>query len=154
MIRADQSDVIYQTEEDKFDAVVDDIAERHETGRPVLVGTTSVEKSEMLSDMLKRRGIKHEVLNAKYHEREAEIIAQAGRKRRGHDRHQHGRPRHRHHAGRQPRVHRRPRAAPARPVAGRDARRTTRRRGRRRSPRPKAAVAEEHEEVVAAAACT
>ncbi len=66
--------------EAKFEAVVDDIAERHEKGQPVLVGTTSVEKSEILSRMLKRHGVPHEVLNAKYHEREAAIVAQAGRK--------------------------------------------------------------------------
>jgi preprotein translocase subunit SecA len=79
MIRADQADVIYQTAQAKFEACVEDIAERHEAGQPVLVGTTSVEKSEILSRMLKRRGVPHEVLNAKYHEREATIIAQAGR---------------------------------------------------------------------------
>jgi preprotein translocase subunit SecA len=80
MIRADQSDVVYQTVQAKFEALVDDIAVRHEAGQPVLVGTTSVEKSELVSKMLKRKGIAHEVLNAKYHEREAAIIAQAGRK--------------------------------------------------------------------------
>jgi preprotein translocase subunit SecA len=80
MIRLDQSDVVYQTEQAKFDALVDDIAERHDVGQPVLVGTVSVEKSEVLSRMLKRAGVPHEVLNAKHHEREAAIIAQAGRK--------------------------------------------------------------------------
>ncbi len=80
MIRADQPDVVYQTVQAKFEALVDDIAERNTTGQPVLVGTTSVEKSELVSKMLKRKGIAHEVLNAKYHEREATIIAQAGRK--------------------------------------------------------------------------
>ena len=80
MIRADQSDLVYQTAQAKFEALVDDIAERHQAGQPVLVGTTSVEKSEVLSRMLKREGVPHEVLNAKYHEREAAIIAQAGRK--------------------------------------------------------------------------
>jgi preprotein translocase subunit SecA len=80
MVRADQSDVVYQTVQAKFEALVDDIAERHEAGQPVLVGTTSVEKSELVSKALKRKGIAHEVLNAKYHEREAAIIAQAGRK--------------------------------------------------------------------------
>jgi preprotein translocase subunit SecA len=80
MIRADQSDVVYQTVQAKFEALVDDIVERHEKGQPVLVGTTSVEKSELVSTALKRRGIVHEVLNAKYHEREAAIVAQAGRK--------------------------------------------------------------------------
>jgi preprotein translocase subunit SecA len=80
MIRDDQADVIYQTAQAKFEACVEDIAERHQAGQPVLVGTTSVEKSELLSRMLKRRGVPHEVLNAKYHEREATIVAQAGRK--------------------------------------------------------------------------
>ena len=80
MIRLDVADVVYQTVQAKFEAVVDDIAERHTNGQPVLVGTTSVEKSEILSRMLKQHGVPHEVLNAKYHEREAAIIAQAGRK--------------------------------------------------------------------------
>jgi preprotein translocase subunit SecA len=79
MIREDRSDVIYKTEKAKFDSVVDDIAERHEKGQPVLAGTASVEKSEILSKVLLRRGIPHEVLNAKNHAREAAIIAQAGR---------------------------------------------------------------------------
>ena len=79
MIRDDQADVIYQTAQSKFEACVEDIYERHQAGQPVLVGTTSVEKSEILSKMLKRRGVPHEVLNAKYHEREATIVAQAGR---------------------------------------------------------------------------
>ncbi len=80
MIRADESDVVYQAQTSKFEACVEDIAERHAKGQPVLVGTVSVEKSEILSTMLKRRGVPHEVLNAKYHEREAAIIAMAGRK--------------------------------------------------------------------------
>jgi preprotein translocase subunit SecA len=80
MIRADQPDMVYQTVQAKFEALVDDIAERHHAGQPVLVGTTSVEKSELVSKALKRQGIPHEVLNAKYHEREATIVAQAGRK--------------------------------------------------------------------------
>ncbi|MCM3924270.1 preprotein translocase subunit SecA [Frankia sp. AiPs1] len=80
MIRNDQPDVVYKTEIAKFDAVVEDIAERHEKGQPVLVGTTSVEKSEYLSKQLTRRGVPHEVLNAKHHEREATIIAEAGSK--------------------------------------------------------------------------
>ncbi|MGY2065222.1 preprotein translocase subunit SecA [Blastococcus sp. SYSU DS0619] len=79
MVRQDRSDVIYKTEKAKFDAVVDDIAERHEAGQPVLVGTASVEKSEVLAKYLLKRGIPHEVLNAKNHAREASIIAQAGR---------------------------------------------------------------------------
>jgi preprotein translocase subunit SecA len=79
MIRLDQADVIYKTEPAKFSAVVEDIVERHAIGQPVLVGTTSVQKSELLSGMLTRRGVRHEVLNAKNHSKEAEIIAQAGR---------------------------------------------------------------------------
>ncbi|WP_409332864.1 preprotein translocase subunit SecA [Trujillonella humicola] len=79
MVRIDRSDVIYKTEKAKLEAVVEDIAERHEAGQPVLVGTASVEKSELLSKYLLRQGIKHEVLNAKNHAREASIIAQAGR---------------------------------------------------------------------------
>ncbi|MFY0407559.1 preprotein translocase subunit SecA, partial [Solicola sp. PLA-1-18] len=78
--RVDQPDLVYRTEDAKFEAVVDDIAERHEDGQPVLVGTTSVEKSERLSKLLKRRGIAHEVLNAKQHDREAAIVAMAGHK--------------------------------------------------------------------------
>src|SRR5262249_60213215 len=78
--RADQADVVYQTAVAKFEACVTDIVERNEAGQPILVGTTSVEKSELLSKMLKRSGVPHEVLNAKYHEREAAIVAQAGRK--------------------------------------------------------------------------
>ncbi len=77
--RADQGDMIYKTEDAKFDAVVEDIVERHEKGQPVLVGTASVEKSEQLSKLLLRAGVPHEVLNAKNHAREAAIIAQAGR---------------------------------------------------------------------------
>ncbi|ROP40189.1 preprotein translocase subunit SecA [Saccharothrix texasensis] len=80
MQRSDQADLVYKTEEAKFDAVADDIAERHEKGQPVLVGTTSVERSEYLSKLLVQKGIPHEVLNAKHHDREALIIAKAGRK--------------------------------------------------------------------------
>ncbi|MEY3008400.1 MAG: preprotein translocase subunit SecA [Candidatus Nanopelagicaceae bacterium] len=78
MQRIDQSDLIYKTEVAKFEAVANDIAERHRKGQPVLVGTVSVEKSEYLSQVLRRRGVAHEVLNAKQHEREAAIIARAG----------------------------------------------------------------------------
>jgi preprotein translocase subunit SecA len=78
MIRADYADLVYAGQTGKWNAVVDEIAEEHERGRPVLVGTISVEISERLSEMLKRRGVKHNVLNAKLHEREAEIVAQAG----------------------------------------------------------------------------
>nr|WP_245162218.1 preprotein translocase subunit SecA [Brevibacterium marinum] len=80
MQRIDQSDLVYKHEVAKFEAVVDDIAERHENGQPILVGTTSVEKSEYLSQQLKKRGIRHEVLNAKNHAGEASIVAMAGRK--------------------------------------------------------------------------
>jgi preprotein translocase subunit SecA len=80
MIRGDMSDVIYKMEEGKFNAVVENIVERHKRGQPVLVGTISIEKSERLSRMLQKRGIPHEVLNAKHHEREAHIIAKAGQK--------------------------------------------------------------------------
>ena len=79
MIRIDDPDVLYKTEQAKFNAIIDRIIECHENGQPVLVGTISIEKSEALSKALKKRGIKHEVLNAKYHEKEAEIIAQAGK---------------------------------------------------------------------------
>src|SRR5207247_2285141 len=77
--RGDQADLVYKTEDAKFNAVIDEIAELATNGRPVLVGTTSVEKSERLAEMLSRRGVDHEVLNAKQHEREAWVIAQAGR---------------------------------------------------------------------------
>ena len=79
MVRIDHPDVVYKTEREKFEAVVQEIEECHEKGQPVLVGTISIEKSERLSGMLKRRGVRHHVLNAKHHEREAEIVAQAGR---------------------------------------------------------------------------
>jgi len=79
LIRINNPDVVYKTEREKFNAVVDDIIERNQRGQPILVGTVSIEKSEVLSSLLKKRGIRHEVLNAKYHEREAEIVAQAGR---------------------------------------------------------------------------
>jgi len=80
MIRKDLQDLIYRDEDIKFSKVVDDIIERHDRGQPILVGTISIEKSERLSDMLKRRGVTHQVLNAKYHEKEAEIIAEAGQR--------------------------------------------------------------------------
>jgi len=79
LIRVENPDVVYRTESEKFGAVVDEIKDLHAAGRPVLVGTISIEKSEHLSGLLKKAGIKHVVLNAKYHEREAEIVAQAGR---------------------------------------------------------------------------
>jgi preprotein translocase subunit SecA len=79
LIRLNNPDVVYKTAREKFNAVVEEIVRGHERGQPALVGTISIEKSEHLSKLLKKRGIKHEVLNAKYHEREAEIVAQAGR---------------------------------------------------------------------------
>ena len=80
LTRDSYPDVIYRTDREKYKAILDEIREIHETGRPVLVGTTSIEKSELIAEMLKQHGVRHEVLNAKYHEREAEIVAQAGRK--------------------------------------------------------------------------
>ncbi len=80
VIRIDNADSVYKTEKAKFGAVIEQIIKCHEKGQPVLVGTVSIEKSELLSNMLKRRGVQHEVLNAKFHEKEAEIIAQAGKK--------------------------------------------------------------------------
>ncbi len=79
MIRNDMPDVVYKTERVKYNAVIDTILEAHAKGQPVLVGTVSIEKSELLSSLLKKRNIKHEVLNAKYHDKEAEIVAQAGK---------------------------------------------------------------------------
>ena len=80
LVRLEEPDAIYRTETEKYRAIVDDIAARQEEGRPVLCGTVSIAKSERLASMLKRQGVRHVVLNAKYHEREAEIVAQAGRK--------------------------------------------------------------------------
>jgi len=78
MIRIDNTDVIYKTEKEKFEAVIEEIKELHDQNRPLLVGTISIEKSELLSKYLSKRGIKHNILNAKNHEKEAEIISQAG----------------------------------------------------------------------------
>ncbi len=80
MIREDCPDVVYKTQQAKFQAVINDIVEHHQKGQPVLVGTITIEKSELLSKLLKARGVKHQVLNAKFHEKEAQIVAQAGRK--------------------------------------------------------------------------
>ncbi len=80
MLRQDMADVIYKTGREKFDAIVEEIQIRHESGQPILVGTISIENSEKISRLLKRKGVKHNILNAKQHEREAEIVAQAGRK--------------------------------------------------------------------------
>src|SRR5205814_10509173 len=79
MVRDDEADLVYRNEKGKFNALIDEIVELQTAGRPVLVGTVSVEKSEKLSEMLKRRGIRHDVLNAKLHEKEAGVVAQAGR---------------------------------------------------------------------------
>ena len=79
LVRIEEADAIYRTEAEKYQAIVEDISQKQEQGRPVLCGTVSIEKSERLSGLLKRRGVKHVVLNAKYHEKEAEIVAQAGR---------------------------------------------------------------------------
>ena len=80
MVRIDQPDLIFRTEEAKFQAIIEDVVERHDEGQPILIGTASVEKSELLSTMLKRANVRHSVLNAKYHEQEASIVAEAGRK--------------------------------------------------------------------------
>ena len=79
MVRDDSADLVFRDEQAKFNALIDEIVEMHEAGRPVLVGTVTVEKSEVLATMLKRRGIRHEVLNAKFHEKESGVVAQAGR---------------------------------------------------------------------------
>ncbi len=76
--RVDKHDLVYKTRKEKYDAIMEEVERQHKRGLPILVGTTNVEVSETLSRLLKRRGLKHEVLNAKYHEREAEIVAQAG----------------------------------------------------------------------------
>ena len=120
--RVDQADLIYKGEVGKFDAVVDDIAERYEPGQPVLVGTVSVEKSEYLSRQLQQRGIPHEVLNAKQHTREAHDRRPGRPPARRHRGHQHGRPRRRHHPRRQPRGAGPPRGAQGGPRARGDGR--------------------------------
>ncbi len=124
MLRVENPDVVFRTEKEKYKAVADNIAELHEKGQPVLVGTTSIEKSERLSGILQRKGVKHVVLNAKQHEREAEYVAQAGRPGDGDHRHQHGWPRYRHSARRQSRIH-------GPPGTGEDKRRNRRLKGAR-----------------------
>ena len=104
MVRKDEHDVIYRTEREKFDAVVEEIVELHEKEQPVLVGTISIEKSEHLGQLLKKRGVPHVVLNAKYHEQEADDRRPGGPAGARDDRHEHGGPRHRHPPRRQPRV--------------------------------------------------
>ena len=110
--RLDEQDYVFKTKEGKFAAVVRDIKERNEKGQPVLVGTIAVETSEYLSQLLTRQGVPHNVLNAKEHAREAEIIKDAGQRGRGHDRDEHGGPRRRHQD-------RRPRARARRPLRAR-----------------------------------
>ncbi len=102
MIRDDKDDLVFLKAEGKFEAIIDDIEDCVKRGQPVLVGTTSIETSELLSGMLKKRKTRHEVLNAKQHEREANIVANAGHAVRGDHRHQHGRSRNRYRSGRQP----------------------------------------------------
>ena len=101
VIRKDRDDEVYLNAGEKYKAVSNLIEEINKTGQPILVGTTSIEKSEMLSELLNQRQIRHHVLNARFHEMEATIIAQAGATERDHDRNEHGRPRHRHQARRQ-----------------------------------------------------
>ena len=137
MIRDDDADLVFRNELGKFNALIDEVAEMQEAGRPVLVGTVSVEKSEILSTMLKRRGIRHETLNAKFHEKRVGDRRPGRADGRGHDRDEHGRPRHGHQARRRrgrPRVGPAPQAGPE-PGRGRqgDLRRGPRRR-RRPSP--------------------
>ncbi len=135
MVRADQADLVYKTEEAKFAAVAADIEEKYQAGQPVLVGTTSVAKSEYLSKLLVQLQVPHEVLNAKQHEREAHDHRPGRPLGRGHRGHQHGRSRHRHHARRQPRVPRRPGAARAAAWTRWRPARSTRRPGTTRSRR-------------------
>ena len=134
MARVDQADLVYRTEEAKYDAVVEDIAERHEKGQPILVGTVSVEKSEHLSQKLKKRGIPHTRPERQGARRRGEDRRDGRPQGRGHGRHQHGRSRHRHHARWLDRVPRRPRAAQEGPRARwRDRRGVRSRVARRRS---------------------
>ena len=100
VIRVDHEDAVYMTKKEKFNAVVNAVVEAHAKQQPVLVGTITIETSELLSRMLKRQGIKHNVLNAKFHELEAEIVAQAGTGRCRYHRDQHGRPWYRYQAER------------------------------------------------------
>ena len=99
VIRKDLEDAVYMTKKEKFHAVVEAIKEAHAKGQPVLVGTITIETSELLSNMLHREGIQHKVLNAKFHELEAEIVAEAGCARCSDHRYQHGRPWYRYQAG-------------------------------------------------------
>ncbi len=116
MIRKDNPDFVYLTQTDKYKAIIEDIQDCVKREQPVLVGTTSIESSELISDVLTEHGIAHEVLNAKQHEREAHIVEQAGQPAQGDHRHQYGRPRYRHPARRQAR--RGPARWPSAPMAG------------------------------------
>jgi preprotein translocase subunit SecA len=118
MVRKDENDQVYRTLGEKVTAIVADIQDCYARGQPVLVGTTSIENSEMLSGHLAKADLPHQVLNAKQHAREAEIVAQAGKPKADHDRDQHGRPRHRHRAGRRHRTDD-PQAARGRDAVGR-----------------------------------
>ena len=108
MIREDRMDQVFRTAKEKYQAVIDDIKDCYTRGQPVLVGTTSIENNDLLSRLLEKEKLPHQVLNAKQHAREAHVIAQAGRPKMMHHRHQHGGPRHRHHPRRQPRAGSRP----------------------------------------------
>ena len=110
LVRIEEPDLVYRTEGEKWNAIVDDIIKTSQSGRPALVGTVSIEKSERVSKMLQRKGLKHIVLNAKKYRRKRKSSRRPGARARDH-RHQHGRPRHRHSAGRQSRIH----GAPAEP---------------------------------------
>ena len=140
VIRKDHDDQVFRTAREKYAAIVEEIKRANEAGQPILVGTTSIEKSESLSEMLKKAKVPHNVLNARYHEQEAGIVAEAGVPGRRDHRHQHGRPRHRHPARRQRRHARgaassrppRRQAAPPIPPSSAPA-------SRPRSPRPRRA---------------
>ena len=102
MVRNDQADLVYLTQKDKFEAIIEDIKDCQQREQPVLVGTTSIETSEYLADLLEKDGVVHQVLNAKQHEREAHVVVRGGPSRRRDHRDEHGGPRHRHRARRQP----------------------------------------------------
>ena len=135
MIRKDNPDFVYLTQSDKFKAIIEDIRDCVAREQPVLVGTTSIETSEFLSGLLQKEDVAHEVLNAKQHEREAHIVAQAGPPGRRDHRHQHGRPRHRHRARRQSRGRARRRPTDSDDLAREGCARSGRRATTRCSPR-------------------
>ena len=133
VIRIDRNDVVYKNQAGKDRAIIEQIKACYAKGQPVLVGTISIEKSEYISSLLRKQGVPHSVLNAKHHEKEAEIVAQAGKLRRRDDRHEHGRPRHGHHARRQPGVSGQVRSPPRRIRRGHDQRGDRLRRDRGRN---------------------